>query len=118
MQGKLTMGLIEQKEDEADREERQMRLLAISKEIDASQKLLDTKILIAEKTTAAPGSDIWGKISDLSNKVESLLGELEELRRPRERCANPIVAKVLEQASASMGVHDRKSSQLESDTED
>ncbi len=38
MQSKLTMGLIAQEEDEADREERQMRLLALSKEIDAYQK--------------------------------------------------------------------------------
>ena len=42
MQGKFTMGLIAQKEDDTEREERQIRFLALTKKIDASQKLLDT----------------------------------------------------------------------------
>ena len=58
MQSELTMGLITHKEDEADREEHQMRLLLLSKEINTYQKLLDTKILIAKKTMAASGSSI------------------------------------------------------------
>ena len=55
MQGKFIMGLIAQKEDDTEREERQMWFLASTKKIDASQKLLDTMILIAEKTSPAAG---------------------------------------------------------------
>jgi hypothetical protein len=104
MQGKFTMGLIAQKEDDAEREERQMRFLALTKKIDASQKLLDTMILIAEKMSAEAGSSVWSKISDQTEKIESMLEELEEQQKPRARVTNSIVSHVLEQASMSIGV--------------
>ncbi len=78
MQGKYTMGLIAQKEDDTDREEWQMHFLALTKKIDASQKLLDTMILIADKTSALAGSTVWSKISDLTEKIELMLEELDE----------------------------------------
>jgi hypothetical protein len=104
MQGKFTMGLIAQKEDDADREDRQLRFLALTKKIDASQKLLDTMVLIADKTSASAQSAVWTKITDLTEKIESMLEELEEQKKPTNRVTNPIVSRVLEQASASIGV--------------
>jgi hypothetical protein len=65
MQAKFMMGLIAQKEDDAEREEQQMQFLALSKGVEATQKLLDSKILIAEKTLSPAGTPIWGKISEL-----------------------------------------------------
>ncbi len=59
---KVSMGLLAQKEDDADREHRQMHFLALSKELDGAQKLLDVKILIAEKMLAPAGSSAWIKI--------------------------------------------------------
>ena len=81
LQSKLTMGMLAQKEEDSAREERQMNFLALSKELDATQKLLDVNILIAEKTNASPESSLWSKIGALSTKVESLLGELQNLRK-------------------------------------
>ena len=98
------MELIAQKEDDAEREERQMQFLALTKKIDASQKLLDTMILIAEKMSAEAGSSVWSKISDRTEKIESMLEELEEQQKPRARVTNSIVLHVLEQASMSIGV--------------
>ena len=104
IQTKVSMGLLAQKEDDADREDRQMRFLALSKELDGAQKLLDAKILIAEKMLAPAGSSAWIKIAELSDKVESLLSELDMLRKKTDRVSNPIVSRVLEQASAAMGI--------------
>ena len=104
IQTKVSMGLLAQKEDDADHEDRQMRSLALSKELDGAQKLLDTKILIAEKMLAPAGSSAWIKVGELSNKIESLLTELEILRKKTDRISNPIVCQVLEQASAVMGI--------------
>ena len=104
MQGKFTMGLIAQKEDEADREDRQMRFLALTKKIDASPKLLDTMILIAEKTSSAAGSSARLKISELTEKIELMLEELEGERKQQARVVNPIVMRVLQQALESIGV--------------
>jgi hypothetical protein len=41
IQTKVSMGLLAQKEDDADREDSQMRFLTLSKELDGAQKLLD-----------------------------------------------------------------------------
>ena len=104
IQTKVSMGLLAQKEDDADREHRQMHFLALSKELDGAQKLLDAKILIAEKMLTPAGSSAWVKIAELSDKIESLLTELDMLRNKTDRATNPIVSRVLEQASAAMGI--------------
>ena len=104
IQTKVSMGLLAQKEDDADREDRQMSFLALSKELDGAQKLLDAKILIAEKMLVPAGSSAWIKIAELSDKVESILSELDMLRKKTDRVSNPIVSRVLEQASAAMGI--------------
>jgi len=104
IQTKVSMGLLAQKEDDADREHRQMHFLALSKELDGAQKLLDAKILIAEKMLTPAGSSAWVKIAELSDKIESLLSELDMLRNKTDRATNPIVSRVLEQASAAMGI--------------
>jgi hypothetical protein len=104
IQTKVSMGLLAQKEDDADCEDCQMRFLALSKELDGAQKLLDAKILIAEKMLAPAGSSAWIKIAELSDKVESLLSELDTLRKKTDRVSNQIVSRVLEQALAAMGI--------------
>jgi hypothetical protein len=53
---------------------------------------------------APAGSSAWIKIAELSDKVESLLSELDTLRKKTDRVSNPIVSRVLEQASAAMGI--------------
>jgi hypothetical protein len=53
---------------------------------------------------APAGSSAWIKIAELSDKVESLLSELDTLRKKTDRVSNPIVSHVLEQASAAMGI--------------
>jgi len=61
--------------------------------------------------------------TDIRHAQLRLLGDLEELRRPRARVANPLVARVWEQASVSMGVESkgndvrRNDAQLEKDTD-
>jgi len=104
IQTKVSMGLLAQKEDDADREDLQLRFLALSKELDGAQKLLDAKILIAEKILAPAGSSAWIKIAELSDKIESLLTELDSVRKKTDRVRNPIVSRVLEQASSAMGI--------------
>ena len=77
----------------------------MTKKIDASQKLLDTMILIADKTAASAQSAVWTKkITDLTEKIESMLEELEEQKKPTPRVTNPIVSQVLEHVLASIGV--------------
>lgn len=76
----------------------------MSKELDGAQKLLDAKILIAEKILAPAGSSAWIKIAELSDKIESLLTELNSVRKKTDRVRNPIVSRVLEQASSAMGI--------------
>ncbi len=105
LQSKFTMRTIVQKEQDNAKEERQKNFLALSKELEATQKLLDVNILIAEKTLAPPGASAWSKIADLSTKIESLLSELEGLQKAKSSAGmNEIVSRVLEHASISMGI--------------
>ena len=53
---------------------------------------------------ALAGSSTWMKIAELSNKVESLLTELDTLRKENYRVSNPVVMHMLEQALAALGV--------------
>ncbi len=120
LQSKLTMGMLAQKEEDNAREERQMNFLALSKELDATQKILDVNILIAEKTNAPPKSSSWSKIAALSTKVESLLGELQTLWKDNASIAgmNPIVSRVLEHASISIGFTETGKNDVTSNNED
>jgi hypothetical protein len=120
LQSKLTMGMLAQKEEDNAREERQMNFLALSKELDATQKLLDVNILIAEKTNAPPEASAWSKIAALSTKVESLLGELQTLWKDNASIAgtNPIISRVLEHASISIGFTENTKNDMTSNNED
>ena len=107
------MGMIAQKEQDNAREEHQMNFLALSKELEATQKLLDINILIAEKTSARLGASAWTKIAALSEKIESLLSELEGLWKTTLQSAgttNEIVTCMLEHAFISMGMPNNASS--------
>ena len=117
MQAKFMMGLIAQKEDDAEREEQQMQFLALSKGVEATQKLLDSKILIAEKTLSPAGTSIWGKISELLKRLILFCLNWRSLGIPMIKMSNPIVAQVLEQASAFIGV-DTLATEYQRQTED
>jgi hypothetical protein len=90
-----------------------MNFLVLSKELEATQKLLDINIVIAEKTSAPPCASAWTKIAALLEKIESLLSELEGLRKTMLQSTgktNKIVTCVLEHASISMGMPKNASS--------
>ena len=78
--------------------------MALSKELEATQKLLGINILMVEKTSAPPGASAWTIIAALLEKIESLLSELEGL------WMNKIVTRVLEHASILMGMPKNASS--------
>ena len=82
--------------------------------------LLDVNILIAEKTNAPPEASAWSKIAALSTKVESLLGELQTLWKDNASIAgmNPIVSRVLEHASISIGFTETEKNDVTSNNED
>ena len=102
---KISAGIIAQNEESAVQQDRNLRVVAISKQIDAARDMIGFK----ERMMTAIDMDndekrvVYKEIGDLMMKIQTLTDEMRSVTEaPRQM--NPIVDQVLCHASSSMGI--------------
>jgi hypothetical protein len=113
---KISAGIIAQNEESAVQQDRNLRVVAISKQIDAARDLIGFK----ERMMSAMDMDvdekrvIYKEMNDLMTKIQTLTDEMRSVTEA-PRVANPIVSQVLRHASSSMGIVTTKTSLSDED---
>ena len=102
---KISAGIIAQNEESAVQQDRNLRVVSISKQIDAARDLIGFK----ERMMTTMDMDneekrvVYKEIGELMTKIQTLTDEMRSVTEaPREM--NPIVNQVLRHASSSMGI--------------
>jgi hypothetical protein len=90
--------------------------MSLSKQIDVTQKALDFKeqMKTAKEMDKDKKRTIYNEMTELLNKIQRLSNETA-LLTDECRSTNPIVARILQHASTSMGVKTSKSYEIDED---
>ena len=101
-------GLMAQNKDSAAQAHCDMRLVAIMKRAELTQKMIEMKMGMWEKMEdGAAKEKIYESIQDLFDKSEDLQTQLQDVGS-EERVCNPIVLSVLSNVATSMGLSSEK----------
>ena len=113
---KISAGLIAQNEEVNAQQDRNLQVMSLSKQIDVTQKALDFKerMMTAMEMDKDEKRTIYNKMTELLNKIQRLSNKMALLTDER-RSTNPIVARILQHASTSMGVKTNKSYEMDED---
>ena len=105
-----------QNEEVNAQQDRNLKVMSLSKQIDVTQKALDFKerMMTAMEMDKDEKRTIYNKMTELLNKIQRLSNEMALLTDER-RSTNRIVARVLQHASTSMGVKTSKSYEMDKD---
>ena len=106
---KMSAGLIAQNEDVNAQQDRNLKVVSLSKQIDVAQKALDFKerMMTAMEMDKEEKRAVYKEMTELLNKIQRLSDDMAQLTDERRRM-NPIVESVLQHASTSMGVRASK----------
>jgi hypothetical protein len=102
---KMSAGIIAQNEESAVQQDRNLRVVSLSKQIEAARDLMGFKerMMNAMEMNIDEKRIVFKEISDLMEKITSLTEEMRAVTdAPRQ--VNPIVDQVLRHASTSMGI--------------
>jgi hypothetical protein len=109
-QKRMQFGLMAQNEEGAAQAHRDMRLVTIMKRAELTQKMIEMKMSMWEKTIDGAAKErIYESIQGLFDKAEDLQTQLQDVGS-EERVCNPIVFSVLSKVATSMGLSSGKTS--------
>jgi len=102
---KISAGIIAQNEESAGQQDRNLKIVSLSKQIKAARDLIGFKerMMSAMEMDMEEKRVVFKEISDLMAKIGTLTEEMRAVTNAL-RQMNPIVDQVLRHASASMGV--------------
>ena len=101
---KASFGFMAQNEDDADQRHRDMRWATITKMIDTTQKMIDLKMRLAESMVGnGMCNELRMSVFKMMEKIEKWNEEMERMMEEK-RESNPIVGRVLQHATRSMGL--------------
>ena len=101
---KVSFGFMAQNKDNAVQRHHDMRWATITKMMDATQKMIDVKMKLADSMVGNGMGDVLRmSVLKMMEKIEKWNEELE-LMMEEKRVSNPIVGRVLEHAARSMGL--------------
>ncbi len=102
---KASFGFMAQNEDEAVQRHHDMCWATITKMMDATQKMIDVKMKLADSMVGngTMGDVLRMSVLTMMEKIEKWNEELEVMMEEK-RPSNPIVGRVLEHAVRSMGL--------------